>query len=254
MGPSTGLPTRTSQGDILMAYYLGHGDTRHVLLLPGEHGGVLRVWLARVRSGGAPADADLCAERPRSGHEPLDERSRSPIPTSHWTAARCSAPRNWPKLGGFHRYEDVDGDGVGYRTLPAPKAHWRRTSRAAAATTPRRSTPSAPTSGRRIWRGCAASSSTRARSCRSRWLTRLPARRLASSPMARTTRRLPRRGACWRTGASRRAICGCAPCPPPRSSSGSSRKYPRHLRRRKQLRRADGEDSADRGARSRRPA
>ncbi len=30
MGPSTGLPTRTSQGDILMAYYLGHGDTRHV--------------------------------------------------------------------------------------------------------------------------------------------------------------------------------------------------------------------------------
>ncbi|HEX9067694.1 MAG TPA: 2-oxoacid:acceptor oxidoreductase family protein, partial [Ktedonobacterales bacterium] len=34
MGPSTGLPTRTSQGDILMAYYLGHGDTRHVLLLP----------------------------------------------------------------------------------------------------------------------------------------------------------------------------------------------------------------------------
>ena len=36
MGPSTGLPTRTSQGDILMAYYLGHGDTRHVLLLPSS--------------------------------------------------------------------------------------------------------------------------------------------------------------------------------------------------------------------------
>ena len=42
MGPSTGLPTRTSQGDVLMAYYLGHGDTRHVVLLPVQHGGVLR--------------------------------------------------------------------------------------------------------------------------------------------------------------------------------------------------------------------
>ncbi|MEZ4618517.1 MAG: hypothetical protein R2867_23795 [Caldilineaceae bacterium] len=30
MGPSTGLPTRTGQGDILSAYYLGHGDTNHV--------------------------------------------------------------------------------------------------------------------------------------------------------------------------------------------------------------------------------
>ncbi len=35
MGPSTGLPTRVSQGDILSTYYLSHGDTRHVCLLPG---------------------------------------------------------------------------------------------------------------------------------------------------------------------------------------------------------------------------
>ena len=35
MGPSTGLPTRVSQGDVLKAYYLGHGDTRHICLLPG---------------------------------------------------------------------------------------------------------------------------------------------------------------------------------------------------------------------------
>ena len=35
MGPSTGLPTRDSQGDVLKAYYLGHGDTRNVFLLPG---------------------------------------------------------------------------------------------------------------------------------------------------------------------------------------------------------------------------
>ena len=36
IGPSTGLPTRTSQGDILAAYYLSHGDTRHVMLFPGS--------------------------------------------------------------------------------------------------------------------------------------------------------------------------------------------------------------------------
>ena len=36
MGPSTGLPTRVSQGDVLKAYFLGHGDTRHVCLLPGS--------------------------------------------------------------------------------------------------------------------------------------------------------------------------------------------------------------------------
>ena len=35
MGPSTGLPTRVSQGDLMTAYTMGHGDTRHVCLLPG---------------------------------------------------------------------------------------------------------------------------------------------------------------------------------------------------------------------------
>src|SRR6202007_2359666 len=36
MGPSTGLPTRTSQGDILKLHLLGHGDCRHVVLIPGS--------------------------------------------------------------------------------------------------------------------------------------------------------------------------------------------------------------------------
>jgi 2-oxoglutarate/2-oxoacid ferredoxin oxidoreductase subunit alpha len=34
VGPSTGLPTRTGQGDVTFAYYLGHGDTKNVLLFP----------------------------------------------------------------------------------------------------------------------------------------------------------------------------------------------------------------------------
>jgi 2-oxoglutarate/2-oxoacid ferredoxin oxidoreductase subunit alpha len=36
VGPSTGMPTRTSQGDLAFAYTLGHGDTRHVVLLPSS--------------------------------------------------------------------------------------------------------------------------------------------------------------------------------------------------------------------------
>ncbi|MCF6278020.1 MAG: 2-oxoacid:acceptor oxidoreductase family protein, partial [Anaerolineales bacterium] len=36
MGPSTGLPTRTSQGDLNQAYYLSHGDTKHIVLLPAS--------------------------------------------------------------------------------------------------------------------------------------------------------------------------------------------------------------------------
>ena len=36
MGPSTGLPTRTSQGDVNLCYFLGHGDTKHVVLFPAS--------------------------------------------------------------------------------------------------------------------------------------------------------------------------------------------------------------------------
>lgn len=117
MGPSTGLPTRTSQGDILMAYYLGHGDTRHVLLLP--------------------ANMEECFE---SGWRAFDlaERLQTPIfvlsdldlgmnlwmsqpfayPDTPFDRGKVLSADELAKLGGFHRYEDVDGDGVGYRTLP----------------------------------------------------------------------------------------------------------------------------------------
>jgi 2-oxoglutarate/2-oxoacid ferredoxin oxidoreductase subunit alpha len=117
MGPSTGLPTRTSQGDILMAYYLGHGDTRHVLLLP--------------------ANMEECFE---SGWRAFDlaERLQTPVfvlsdldlgmnlwmsqpftyPDKPFDRGKVLSADELAKLGGFHRYEDVDGDGVGYRTIP----------------------------------------------------------------------------------------------------------------------------------------
>jgi 2-oxoglutarate ferredoxin oxidoreductase subunit alpha len=117
MGPSTGLPTRTSQGDILMAYYLGHGDTRNVLLLPATMEDCFEFgWRA----------FDL-AERLQT---PIFVLSDLDLGMNLW----MSAPFTYPdkpfdrgkvlsadelaKLGGFHRYADVDGDGIPYRTLP----------------------------------------------------------------------------------------------------------------------------------------
>ena len=121
MGPSTGLPTRTSQGDILMAYYLGHGDTRHVLLLPSS--------------------MEECFE---SGWRAFDlaERLQTPVfvlsdldlgmnlwmsepfayPDKPFDRGKVLSAEELAKLGGFNRYEDVNGDGIGYRTLPGTES------------------------------------------------------------------------------------------------------------------------------------
>ena len=67
-GPSTGLPTRTMQGDLAFAYTLSHGDTKHIVLLPAT---VREATSSRwsVRSGGPLSNAGLRAERSRLGHE-----------------------------------------------------------------------------------------------------------------------------------------------------------------------------------------
>src|SRR5574338_842744 len=117
MGPSTGLPTRTAQGDVLMAYYLGHGDTRHVILLPAN--------MAECFEAGWRA-FDL-AERLQG---PIFVLSDLDLGMNLWMTNPFSYPdqpldrgkvlsaEELAKLGGFHRYEDVDGDGIPYRTIP----------------------------------------------------------------------------------------------------------------------------------------
>jgi 2-oxoglutarate/2-oxoacid ferredoxin oxidoreductase subunit alpha len=120
MGPSTGLPTRVSQGDILAAYYLGHGDTRHVCLLPGsvaecfEFAGTAFDLADRLQTPVLVlSDLDLgmnlwMSEPFAYPEKPLD---RGKVLTAEDVAS----------LGGFKRYADVDGDGIGYRTLPGTK-------------------------------------------------------------------------------------------------------------------------------------
>lgn len=116
VGPATGLPTRTSQGDILFAYTLGHGDTKHILLLPGTVG--------ECFDFGATA-FNLAEEL----QTPVFVMTDLDLGMNNWMTPPFNYPTEPIKRGkvltaeqlnphGFARYRDVDGDGIPYRTLP----------------------------------------------------------------------------------------------------------------------------------------
>jgi 2-oxoglutarate ferredoxin oxidoreductase subunit alpha len=69
-GPSTGMPTRTQQCDIIACAYASHGDTKHCPAVPGRPGRSVRVRGAVVRPRRSAADHDLPDARPRHRHEP----------------------------------------------------------------------------------------------------------------------------------------------------------------------------------------
>ena len=118
IGPSTGLPTRTSQGDVGFAYTLSHGDTKHLVLLPGT--------------------VEECYEFARDAFDYAD-RFQTPVfvlsdldlgmnlwmtkpfsyPERPFDRGKVlSAERIEELKGEWGRYKDVDGDAVTYRTLP----------------------------------------------------------------------------------------------------------------------------------------
>jgi 2-oxoglutarate/2-oxoacid ferredoxin oxidoreductase subunit alpha len=117
VGPSTGLPTRTMQGDILKCAFLSHGDTKHILLLPSS------VEECFTMAG----DAFDLAERFQT---PVFVMSDLDLGMNNWMARPFAYPEkpldrgkvlneeDLNRLGGFARYKDVDGDGIPYRTLP----------------------------------------------------------------------------------------------------------------------------------------
>jgi 2-oxoglutarate ferredoxin oxidoreductase subunit alpha len=117
VGPSTGLPTRTAQGDISFAAFLSHGDTRHILLLPCS---VEECFTMAMEA------FDL-AEHLQT---PVFIMSDLDLGMNNWMSDPFAYPdkpikrgkvlskEDLDRLGGFARYQDVDGDGIGYRTLP----------------------------------------------------------------------------------------------------------------------------------------
>ena len=118
VGPSTGMPTRTQQGDIMSCAYASHGDTRHVLLFP--------------------ANPEECFYQAVQAFD-LAERLQTPvivlsdldIGMNDWMTAELEWDDSYQpdrgkvldadqleKMESFHRYLDIDGDGVAHRTLP----------------------------------------------------------------------------------------------------------------------------------------
>jgi 2-oxoglutarate ferredoxin oxidoreductase subunit alpha len=117
VGPSTGLPTRTMQGDILSTAVLSHGDTKHPMLLPSspeECFTMAQTAFDLAEQFQTPvfvmSDLDLGMNNWTS--DPF------PYPTEPIRRGKVLTAEDLERLGGFARYKDVDGDGVGYRTLP----------------------------------------------------------------------------------------------------------------------------------------
>jgi len=117
VGPSTGLPTRTAQGDLLSVAFLSHGDTKHVILLP--------------------ASVSECFEFAIAAFD-LTERLQTPVfvlsdldlgmnnwmsepfvyPEKPLDRGKVLTAEQLEQAGGFARYKDVDGDAITQRTLP----------------------------------------------------------------------------------------------------------------------------------------
>jgi 2-oxoglutarate ferredoxin oxidoreductase subunit alpha len=123
-GPSTGMPTRTSQADLLSVAFLSHGDTKHVILLPGsvkecfELSGAAFDLAERLQTPVfVLTDLDLGMNNWMS--EPFE------YPAKPLDRGKVLTAADLERLGGFARYRDVDGDAIGWRTLPGtrhPKA------------------------------------------------------------------------------------------------------------------------------------
>ena len=118
VGPSTGLPTRTAQGDILFAAVNSHGDTRHPLLLPSS--------IEECYS--MSMDAFDLSERLQTLVYVMSDLD---LGMNTWMASPFAYPEAaidrgkvldraaLTRMGEWGRYEDVDGDGIPWRTLPA---------------------------------------------------------------------------------------------------------------------------------------
>src|ERR1700684_2604204 len=124
VGPSTGMPTRTMQGDLLSIAYLSHGDTKHVMLLPAS---VAECYQFAMEA------FDLTEQL----QTPVFVLSDLDIGMNNWMSdpfvypekplqrGKILSKEDLERLGGFERYKDVDGDAIPSRTLPGtdhPKA------------------------------------------------------------------------------------------------------------------------------------
>ncbi len=117
VGPSTGLPTRTAQGDILSTAFLSHGDSRHLMLFPSSPEECYSMAI----------NAFDLAERFQT---PVFVMSDLDLGMNTWMSPEFDYPEKpidrgkvldegtLERIGRFGRYRDVDGDGIPYRSVP----------------------------------------------------------------------------------------------------------------------------------------
>ena len=117
VGPSTGLPTRTAQGDILSTALLSHGDTKQMMLIPGS---VEECYTMAMDAFDLAerfqclvfvmSDLDLAMNTWMSGTFEYPDRSID--------RGKVLDAETMKRIGEWGRYKDVDGDGIPYRTIP----------------------------------------------------------------------------------------------------------------------------------------
>ena len=118
VGPSTGLPTRTQQSDLAMLYEGSHGDTQHIVIIPGTVEECFEF-------GWKAFDISERYQTPVFGLSDLD------LGMNRWACEGFTYPDTsmdrgktirvqdvFEAMENFGRYRDVDGDGIPYRTLP----------------------------------------------------------------------------------------------------------------------------------------
>ena len=118
VGPSTGLPTRTQQSDLSMLYEGSHGDTQHIVIIPGTVEECFEF-------GWRAFDISERYQTPVFGLSDLD------LGMNRWACEGLTYPDTpmdrgktireqdvFDAMENFGRYRDVDGDGIPYRTLP----------------------------------------------------------------------------------------------------------------------------------------
>ena len=121
MGPSTGLPTRTSQGDLLFTHFLGHGDSRQICLLPGNLAEAFEFgWrsfdIAETLQAPVFVISDLDLGMNNWLSDPFEYPDEPIRRGKVLNAADLQAFIE--RHGKWGRYLDVDGDGIPYRTIP----------------------------------------------------------------------------------------------------------------------------------------
>jgi 2-oxoglutarate/2-oxoacid ferredoxin oxidoreductase subunit alpha len=124
VGPSTGLPTRTAQGDTLKNAIVSHGDTKHIVLFPASVSecfefGHEAFQIAEKFQTIVFVNSDLDLGMNNWMSDPFK------YPEKPIERGKVLTKEDLDRLGGFERYRDLDGDGVGYRTIPGtdhPKA------------------------------------------------------------------------------------------------------------------------------------